>query len=108
RSTAGRSCRATCRSQVLSAAATPSLPVAALVIGVLESRHSSRDTIAWGGDPRSGSAVLIYYPNTPDVPLPPGHRFPARKYRLLRERILDQGILGNWDLAPSPLAGLAD
>lgn len=52
--------------------------------------------------------MLIYYPDTPDVPLPPGHRFPARKYRLLRERILSQRILGNWDMAPSPLAGLAE
>lgn len=52
--------------------------------------------------------MLVYYPDTQDLPLPPGHRFPARKYRLLRERILSQGILGNWDMAPSPMAGLAE
>lgn len=48
--------------------------------------------------------MLIFYPNTPDLPLPAGHRFPASKYRLLRDLIGRQEILGNWDLAPSPLA----
>lgn len=52
--------------------------------------------------------MLIYYPDTPDLPLPTGHRFPARKYRMLREKIMRDGILGNWDLAPSPLAGLTE
>jgi acetoin utilization deacetylase AcuC-like enzyme len=52
--------------------------------------------------------VLIYYPNTPDLPLPAGHRFPARKYTMLREKVVREGILGNWDLAPSPLADLTD
>src|SRR5262245_36008644 len=27
------------------------------------------------------------------LPLPPGHRFPMAKYRLLRERVIDDGIL---------------
>src|SRR5690554_1403777 len=53
-------------------------------------------------------SVLIYYPDSPDLPLAAGHRFPARKYRMLRERIVRDGILGNWDLAPSPLAGLTE
>ena len=52
--------------------------------------------------------MLIFYPDTPDLPLPAGHRFPARKYRLLRERVVRQGLLGSWDLAPSPLAGVAE
>jgi acetoin utilization deacetylase AcuC-like enzyme len=52
--------------------------------------------------------VLIYYPDTPDLPLPPGHRFPSQKYRLLRDLIVRQGILDGWDMAPSPLAGLAE
>lgn len=52
--------------------------------------------------------MLIYYPDTPDLPLPAGHRFPSRKYRLLRELIVRQRILGSWDMAPSPLAGLAE
>ena len=52
--------------------------------------------------------MLIYYPDTPDLPLPDQHRFPARKYRLLRERILHHRLLGDWDLAPSPLADITD
>ncbi len=52
--------------------------------------------------------MLIFYPDTPDLPLPDGHRFPARKYRLLRERIVRHRMLGDWDLAPSPLAGIAE
>ena len=52
--------------------------------------------------------MLIYYPDTPDLPLPSGHRFPSRKYRLLRERIVREAILGDWDLMPSPLAGLTE
>src|SRR6478735_9069602 len=28
-----------------------------------------------------------------DVPLPEGHRFPARKYRLIREAVIARGIL---------------
>lgn len=52
--------------------------------------------------------MLIFYPDAPDLPLPAGHRFPARKYRLLRERIVGQRLLGSWDLAPSPLASPAE
>lgn len=38
------------------------------------------------------------------VPLPEGHRFPMPKYRLLRERLLDRGILEASQLAEAPLA----
>ena len=52
--------------------------------------------------------MLIFYPDTPDLPLPDGHRFPARKYRLLRDCIAQHRLLGNWKLAPSPLATLRE
>lgn len=52
--------------------------------------------------------MLIFYPDTPDLPLPDGHRFPASKYRLLRDRIVQHQVLGNWKLAPSPLASLQE
>lgn len=52
--------------------------------------------------------MLIYYPDTPDLPLPPGHRFPSQKYRLLRDLIVRQGILDGWGMTTSPLAGLAE
>ncbi len=38
------------------------------------------------------------------LPLPSGHRFPASKYRLLRQRLLAEGTLAAEDLAPAPLA----
>ncbi len=48
----------------------------------------------------------FYYPELPDLPLPPGHRFPAAKYRLLAEDVLKSGIMSRAELLPSPLAGL--
>jgi acetoin utilization deacetylase AcuC-like enzyme len=41
----------------------------------------------------------IFYCDHHEFPLPPGHKFPQRKYRLLRERL--QNIL---QLSPAPLA----
>lgn len=46
--------------------------------------------------------MAFYYPDTPDLPLPPGHRFPATKYRLLRERAASEGLFANARLLPSP------
>jgi acetoin utilization deacetylase AcuC-like enzyme len=39
-----------------------------------------------------------------EVPLPPGHRFPMEKYRLLREALIAEGVLGAAQIVPSPLA----
>lgn len=39
-----------------------------------------------------------------EVPLPPGHRFPMEKYRLLRERLLADGVLRPDELEEAPLA----
>jgi acetoin utilization deacetylase AcuC-like enzyme len=50
----------------------------------------------------------VYYPDTPDLPLPPGHRFPAEKYRLLRAKVVDDGILRPDQLVASPAAEIAD
>ena len=49
-------------------------------------------------------AFRWFYPATPDLPLPPQHRFPASKYRLLREAVVDRGILAAANLIPSPPA----
>lgn len=43
----------------------------------------------------------LFFPDTPDLPLPAGHRFPAGKYRMLRERV-EAGALGPVELSPSP------
>ena len=45
--------------------------------------------------------MQFFFPDTPDLPLPPGHRFPAGKYRMLRDRIIADGILGSAPLTAS-------
>lgn len=50
----------------------------------------------------------FYFPDTPDLPLPPGHRFPATKYRLLRERAIAEGLFERVGLIASPLAAVDD
>jgi acetoin utilization deacetylase AcuC-like enzyme len=52
--------------------------------------------------------MRLFYPDTPDLPLPAGHRFPAGKYRMLRERVLADPILGAARLLPSPSASIED
>jgi acetoin utilization deacetylase AcuC-like enzyme len=52
--------------------------------------------------------VLLFYPDTPDLPLPTGHRFPASKYSMLRDRLVGRGVLGDWQFAASPAAAIAD
>lgn len=49
-------------------------------------------------------SVRLFFPNTPDLPLPEGHTFPAQKYRLLRQAVVAGGIAEAARLAPSPLA----
>lgn len=41
--------------------------------------------------------MKAYYNDIFVLPLPDGHRFPMRKYRLLRERLLENGILPEHD-----------
>jgi len=43
--------------------------------------------------------VRAFYSDTFVLPLPEQHRFPMAKYRLLRERIVNQGILRDEDLS---------
>jgi len=50
----------------------------------------------------------FFFPDTPDLPLPPGHRFPAGKYRQLRDVVVRDGVLGRSHLVPSPAASVAD
>jgi acetoin utilization deacetylase AcuC-like enzyme len=51
--------------------------------------------------------MRIYHPDTPPLPLPPGHRFPAEKYHRLLATVVAEGILPPDRLAPSPLADAA-
>ena len=52
--------------------------------------------------------MQFFYPDTPDLPLPPGHRFPAGKYRMLRDRITTERTLGDARLTRSPVATITE
>jgi acetoin utilization deacetylase AcuC-like enzyme len=52
--------------------------------------------------------ISLFYPDTPDLPLPPGHRFPAGKYRLLRSALERDGAMSNVRMEPGPPATLPD
>ena len=52
--------------------------------------------------------MRVFFPDTPDLPLPEGHRFPRGKYRLLREKLLADGIVSVRDIEVSPVAQIAD
>ena len=44
----------------------------------------------------------FFYPDSPDLPLPEKHRFPISKYRLLREKVMQERLLGGAELVVSP------
>jgi acetoin utilization deacetylase AcuC-like enzyme len=49
--------------------------------------------------------VKAFYSDTFVLPLPEHHRFPMAKYRLLRERLVDEGIVSATDLqVPDPIS----
>jgi acetoin utilization deacetylase AcuC-like enzyme len=45
----------------------------------------------------------LYYCDHHEIPLPPGHRFPLRKYRMVRERLAESGF----EFEQAPLADAA-
>ena len=50
--------------------------------------------------------VRFFYPDVEAMPVPAGHRFPAMKYRLLREAVAREEILPAGGLQPSPEASI--
>lgn len=50
----------------------------------------------------------FYYTDHVEVPLPPGHRFPMQKYRMLREQLIHDKILNPSQLFESPLVSERD
>lgn len=52
--------------------------------------------------------MRLFYADIFNIPLPPGHRFPGEKYRMLREEALRQGILAPYQLELSPEATRAE
>ena len=53
-------------------------------------------------------AVTFFYPDTPPLPLPPGHRFPAGKYALLKAELISAGVITDAMLQTGPSATTAD
>jgi acetoin utilization deacetylase AcuC-like enzyme len=52
--------------------------------------------------------VKAYYCDHVVLPLPDGHRFPMAKYRLLRERVMGEGIIGPADVREALPASWTD
>lgn len=47
--------------------------------------------------------MRVFFADHHELPLPAGHRFPIRKYRMLRERLISQEILSVAELFEAPL-----
>ena len=52
--------------------------------------------------------MRVFFPDVEEMPVPPGHRFPASKYRLLRAHVEREGIVAPGALLPSPEASIAE
>lgn len=52
--------------------------------------------------------MRFFFPDTPPLPLPPGHRFPASKYQQLVAKVRAENLLGAGRLTPSPLISRGD
>lgn len=48
--------------------------------------------------------MKVFYSDHFDLNLPPGHRFPGTKYGMLRRKLIEERILDEASLAPSPFA----
>ena len=51
---------------------------------------------------------LFYYTDHIEVPLPPEHRFPMSKYRMLHETLVNEGVLSESQLFAAPPARIED
>lgn len=52
--------------------------------------------------------MRVYFTDHVDMPLPPEHRFPGEKYRLLRLALVERGLLPADRIAPAPAADWSD
>ena len=52
--------------------------------------------------------LTFYYTDHFKVPLPPGHRFPMEKYRLIRESLIAEDVLSPSQLIPASEASESD
>src|SRR5262249_27202633 len=70
--------------------------------GLSASEASLKNLPSAEADGQAGRPVLLCCDHH-EIPLPPGHKFPVSKYRLLRE-----ALSGSFDFAPAPLADPSD
>ena len=52
--------------------------------------------------------MKVFYSDHYTIDLPEGHRFPMRKYRMLREELVRRKIIDETQLVSPELAGLED
>ena len=60
-----------------------------------------------GSGAAASAVVRVFHSDHHVVPLPPGHRFPMGKYRLLREALLSSGVLQTEELVPAEAVEVA-
>lgn len=56
----------------------------------------------------SWSDYKFYFTDHIEVPLPEGHRFPMQKYRMLREKLISDGIADDKQLVPADMVSEED
>jgi acetoin utilization deacetylase AcuC-like enzyme len=52
--------------------------------------------------------MRVFYSDHYTIPLPEGHRFPIEKYRMLRDRLLLEGVVQKEQFLESPLASIEE
>lgn len=86
-------------SRVLSTRPPAPLSVRASQIGLRESRIANRAShFALRASRFAFSHMTVFYSDSYTVPLPDGHRFPMVKYRMLRDALVEQEVLGEDEL----------
>ena len=52
--------------------------------------------------------MKIYYADTHEIDLPEKHRFPIDKYKILREKLVQENLVHTSELVPAPFAQISD
>ena len=52
--------------------------------------------------------LRVFYSDKMTIPLPENHRFPIAKYRMLRDRLVSDGVLAPGEIFESPLASVEE
>lgn len=79
-----------------------------LYVHAVHLRSSTRNWLARYIFLQARAFVKLFYCDEFVLPLPPGHRFPMEKYRLLRERLAASDEFGSADFCIPPAASFAE